>query len=57
MTEEQAVSIMAAILVCAGLEGPNAIKTAITFRGMVREEFARTEALATDKQRAAGSAP
>jgi hypothetical protein len=29
----------------------------VFLRKLIREEFARTEALATDKQRAAGSAP
>jgi hypothetical protein len=59
MTEEQTVSIMAAIIAsrapCEDLS--SARNDAVTLRRMVREEFARTEALATDKQRAAGSAP
>jgi hypothetical protein len=58
MTEEQTVSIMAAII-AAGRGYSAAIATDIAWqlRAEIREQFARTEALATDKQRAAGSAP
>jgi hypothetical protein len=57
MTEEQTVSIMAAILARDAAAPQSAVINAVFLRKLIREEFARTEALATDKQRAAGSAP
>jgi hypothetical protein len=58
MTEEQTVSIMAAIIAAGrGYSASVAADIAWQLRAEISERVARTEALATDKQRAAGSAP
>jgi hypothetical protein len=55
MTEEQTVSIMAAIIAAGGEMESIAVSSALELRRMVAAEFERDRNLATDKQRAAGS--
>jgi hypothetical protein len=58
MTEEQTVSIMAAIIAAGrGYTASTALDVAWQLRAEVRERLERDRNLATDKQRAAGSAP